>query len=264
MKPIQELAAQTCMELEGIAFDVDDTLTYEGKLQSESLDALWRLHGAGLKLMAVTGRPLGWAELFLRQWPIDVAVGENGAGWFWLAEGRCMRGFWDTEAKRKAHWKNLELIVNQLKANLPHLRTTQDQPLRAAEVAYDVAEYEQVSLVDRTQIEHVAQTFGARTVASSIHLHITFGTYDKAQGTIRAALEGLGVDLPAHKERWLYVGDSTNDAPAFAWFPLSAAVANIDRVVHALPTLPTYVARASHGHGFAEIAHHILTCRATT
>ena len=42
-------------------------------------DALWDLSDAGLRLVAVTGRPSGWGEVIARQWPIDGAVTENGA-----------------------------------------------------------------------------------------------------------------------------------------------------------------------------------------
>ena len=42
-------------------------------------DSLWNLHSAGLCLVAVTGRPSGWGELLVRQWPIDGCVTENGA-----------------------------------------------------------------------------------------------------------------------------------------------------------------------------------------
>ena len=60
-------------------FDLDDTLLTHGRLTRQAYDALWDLHDAGLKLVAVTGRPSGWGEVLARQWPIEGCVTENGA-----------------------------------------------------------------------------------------------------------------------------------------------------------------------------------------
>ncbi|MBK6580926.1 MAG: hypothetical protein IPG17_33195 [Sandaracinaceae bacterium] len=52
------------------------------------------------------------------------------------------------------------------------------------------------------------------------------GRLNKARGIVRAARELLGEEVEAAPERWAFIGDSGNDAAAFAYFPLSF-VANV-------------------------------------
>jgi HAD superfamily hydrolase (TIGR01484 family) len=63
--------------------DIDDTLTRRGKLLASAYSALWKLHEAGFKLIPITGRPAGWCDCIVREWPVDGIVGENGAFAFW-------------------------------------------------------------------------------------------------------------------------------------------------------------------------------------
>ena len=83
LRPLSELDAPACAGVEGVLFDVDDTVTKDGRLERVAYDALWALRDAGLRLVAVTGRPLGWVDVLARHWPVDLAIGENGAGWVW-------------------------------------------------------------------------------------------------------------------------------------------------------------------------------------
>ncbi len=62
--------------------DIDDTLTSHGAITPDALQALAELKAAGLTVIAITGRPMGWCEPFmagLRRWPVDAMVAENGA-----------------------------------------------------------------------------------------------------------------------------------------------------------------------------------------
>lgn len=65
--------------LTGLFTDIDDTLTTEGAITPDALQALADLNAAGLSVVAITGRPLGWSEPFALQWPVDAIVAENGA-----------------------------------------------------------------------------------------------------------------------------------------------------------------------------------------
>src|SRR5260221_14727655 len=102
LHPIDELESAQARQLLGIVFDVDDTLTRAGRLEAEAYAALWALRRAGLLLMAVTGRPLGFAELMARQWPIDLAGGENGAGYVRVSGHALETGFYAAAAQRGA------------------------------------------------------------------------------------------------------------------------------------------------------------------
>ncbi len=79
MQPIEHLPAAEAQSLEGLLFDLDDTLLDHGRLGEEAYGSLFRLRESGLRLVAVTGRPSGWGEMLVRQWPIDGAVTENGS-----------------------------------------------------------------------------------------------------------------------------------------------------------------------------------------
>src|SRR5437867_13423319 len=90
MKPLAELDARG---VKALLFDIDDTLTTEGKLTAQAYDALERLRRAGKITVRVTGRPAGWCDHIPRMWPGDAAGGENGALYFSYAGGRRQRRF---------------------------------------------------------------------------------------------------------------------------------------------------------------------------
>ncbi|MFP3416087.1 HAD hydrolase family protein, partial [Bacillus sp. SIMBA_074] len=61
--------------------DVDDTLTWQGRLPPEALIALAELERAGVKVVAVTGACAGWCDQMAKMWPLHGVIGENGAFW---------------------------------------------------------------------------------------------------------------------------------------------------------------------------------------
>jgi HAD superfamily hydrolase (TIGR01484 family) len=261
MRPIAELNAEQAAGLVGVVFDVDDTLTLGGRVEEAAYAALWQLRAAGLKLLAVTGRPLGFAELMARMWPVDAAVGENGAGYIRVSERGLDIGFYADEAERAAHAQRLMLVRERVAREAPFARYTDDSWARRCDVAWDVAERVKLTAAEVAQLRAVIEQAGARCLISSVHAHAMIGEYDKATGAVLAGHGALGLDLDGARERWLFVGDSGNDAAAFAHFPVNAAVANVRPHLAALPVTPRYVSQAERGRGFAEIARHLLTLR---
>ncbi|MCC6875768.1 MAG: hypothetical protein IT378_15785 [Sandaracinaceae bacterium] len=71
----------------------------------------------------------------------------------------------------------------------------------------------------------------------------------------------MSADVAAERERWLFVGDSGNDAAAFAFFSLSVGVANVREHLARLPVPPAYVTERERGAGFAELAARIGEAR---
>ena len=65
-------------------------------------------------------------------------------------------------------------------------------------------------------------------------------------------------DLEAERERWAWVGDSTNDQLMFGHFPLSVGVANLMDFAGALTVQPAYITPSARGAGFAEVAQRLL------
>ena len=79
LQPFSGFGAGEAEKLRWVLCDIDDTITEKGKLPAASYDALWRIHDAGIHVIPVTGRPAGWCDLIVREWPVDAVVGENGA-----------------------------------------------------------------------------------------------------------------------------------------------------------------------------------------
>jgi hypothetical protein len=67
-----------------------------------------------------------------------------------------------------------------------------------------------------------------------------------------------GRDLDAETDRWVYVGDSTNDQLMFAHFPHSIGVANIRRFEAQLSHPPRYITQSERGAGFAQVVQRLL------
>lgn len=62
-------------------------------------------------------------------------------------------------------------------------------------------------------------------------------------------------------DRWVYVGDSTNDQLMFEAFPHSIGVANVRRFTAQLTHPPRYITAGERGAGFAEVAAALLAAR---
>jgi HAD superfamily hydrolase (TIGR01484 family) len=250
-----------------VLMDIDDTLTREGKLSAASYSALWDLHRAGLKLIPVTGRPAGWCDLIAREWPVDGVVGENGALAFW--EERGVGGHAKPFLKQSFHPNAvsnthpvLERIRERVLEEVPGTRAAKDQFARLFDLAIDFAEEEPVlSLDDAQKIRAIAEAEGAIAKVSSIHVNIWMGVYDKLSMAEHFLSSRFGWRSGAGDREVIFAGDSPNDEPMFARFPLSCAVANIRRYAALIKHEPAFVASQECGEGFAEIAAAILQRR---
>ena len=72
---------------------------------AEAYAAVESLQRGGKKVVAVTGRPAGWCDHIARMWPVDAVIGENGAFYFWFADGKLGKRFIEdpqTRARQRA------------------------------------------------------------------------------------------------------------------------------------------------------------------
>jgi HAD superfamily hydrolase (TIGR01484 family) len=261
LQPLNLLEPARCRDLVGVVFDIDDTLTDHGLLTDRAYQALCRLGEEGLTLVAVTGRPLGWCDVLARLWPVAVAIGENGGGWVARRGRGTHEGYWDGEATRREQHAALDALARRAQEAIRGLRLASDQRHRRVDLAFDVGEECRLADGEITALCELIHAAGARSLVSSVHAHAFFGAHDKASGAARALQDVLARDLGAEKERWLFLGDSGNDAAAFAYFPLSVGVANVRPHLSRLPVAPAFVAEGERGAGFAEIAAHVLAAR---
>ena len=79
MLPLAAWPAADRVGVTGVFTDIDDTLTTEGAITPDALQALADLAAAGLHVIPITGRPVGWSVPFASAWPVDSIVAENGA-----------------------------------------------------------------------------------------------------------------------------------------------------------------------------------------
>jgi HAD superfamily hydrolase (TIGR01484 family) len=260
MRPARELAAHA-RGLRGIFCDVDDTLTRDGALVPAAYEAVARAKRAGLRVVPVTGRPAGWAAVLASTWPIDAAIGENGAVYFRGAGRAVTPVFWDTDEVRMRNRAQIEAIRADVLERVPQARTADDQWLRLCDLAFDIGETQQLEEPRISAILHAIESHGALAVRSTVHAHAILGSWDKAGMCVRLARELWNEDLDLNRTSYLFIGDSPNDQACFTYFPLSVGVANVTRFVPQLNPPPAYVTDEEGGDGFAELVNLLLAER---
>lgn len=258
MRPLHEWPQQARRQVRGVFTDIDDTLTREGEIEPPALAALASLQAAGVTVIAITGRPLGWSEPFARSWPVAAIVPENGAMAV-LPDGT--RRYVQPEALRARNTERLREVAARVLREVPGTVLARDSAGRETDIAIDHSEFARLPAEAIEQVIAIMRREGMQATVSSIHINGWFGDHDKWSGARWIAGELLGVDLEAEIGRWVYVGDSTNDQLMFRHFPHSVGVANIERFLPQLVDRPRYVTRAERGAGFAEVAAAILQAR---
>ncbi|MDR1973005.1 MAG: HAD-IIB family hydrolase [Treponema sp.] len=267
MKPIREMSPAEAAGIRCVLMDIDDTLTREGKLLASAYTSLWKLKEAGLRVIPVTGRPAGWCDLIAREWPVDGVVGENGALAFWEERAEngggspVLKAGYHPQAIRNDH-PVLAKIRDRALGEFPQLRIAKDQFSRLYDLALDFAEEEPIlPLSVARRVRDLAVEEGAQAKVSSIHVNIWMGNYDKLSMAERFLSQRFGWRCGAGDGEVVFVGDSPNDEPMFARFPLACGVANVRKYGDLLQNLPAYVSTLDCGDGFAEIAETILAKR---
>lgn len=253
-------------KIEFILTDIDDTLTTEGQLHSKAYEALWKLHDAGLKVIPITGRPAGWCEMIARFWPVAGIVGENGGFYFRYAANpgekikKMQRWFFTDEKTISENKIKLSKISDEVLKSVPGAALASDQFCRMMDLAIDFCE--DVPALPTTQVQKIVSIFekhGAQAKVSSIHVNGWFGDYNKLSTSFQFLKNEFQISELEALKKCIFVGDSPNDEPMFAQFPLSFGVANIKNFSSSLKHLPIFVSPSEGGEGFAEIAEQVLS-----
>jgi HAD superfamily hydrolase (TIGR01484 family) len=249
--------------LAGLFTDIDDTLTTDGAITPDALQALERLRAAGLHAVAVTGRPVGWSEPFALAWPVDAIVAENGAVAL-LRDGRggLRKLYQQDPATRSANFARMQQVLARIEADVPGARRATDSAGRETDIAIDHSEFTTLPQAAIDAVVALMRAEGMTATVSSIHVNGWYGSHDKLSGARWMAQELFGVDLDAQLDRWAYVGDSTNDVRMFQHFAHGIGVANIRRFSGQLAHEPRYVTAGERGAGFAQVVDAVLAARA--
>ncbi len=249
-------------DLLGVFTDIDDTLTTDGAITADALDALQALRDAGLAVIPVTGRPAGWSEPFALSWPVHAIVAENGAVAMVPAGdpgAPVLRKLYQQDAATRAvQYARMRQVLERIEGEVPGAHRATDSAGRECDIAIDHSEFTHLPQAAIDAVVQRMRAEGMHATVSSIHINGWYGNHDKLAGARWIVSELFGRPLDKEIARWVYVGDSTNDQKMFEAFPHSVGVANIARFVPQLAHRPRYVTRAERGAGFAEVARAIL------
>lgn len=265
MRCLADMSRHIAADIDVVLVDIDDTLTSNGRLVGRAFQALEDLHGAGLFVAPVTGRPAGWCDLIARQWPVDGVVGENGAFYYsYDAKAQSMNRVYALDQdSRIANQRAYAALADEIMAKVPGCAVSADQPFRLADLAMDFCEdVPRLARQDILKIKAMFEQAGATAKISSIHVNGWFGRYDKLTMTRRLLRDLKGIDIDRERHRVVFCGDSPNDAPMFAHFPHACGVANVKDYAGEMDFLPAYVTRRRGGEGFAELSKYLLQSRA--
>lgn len=276
MLPLSAWSRTARAQIHGVFTDIDDTLTTDGAITADALQALDDLKTAGLHVIPITGRPVGWSEPFAVAWPVDSIVAENGAvallrnmrnnnenshSSFPIEREQLSKLYQQDATTRAANYARMQQVLADIEAHVPGARRATDSPGRETDIAIDHSEFTHLPQSAINQAVALMETAGMNATVSSIHINGWFGAHNKLEGARWIVRELFGRDLDAELERWVYIGDSTNDQLMFAHFPHSVGVANIARFVPQLTHLPRYVTLGERGAGFAEMAQSLLAIK---
>lgn len=252
----------------GVFTDIDDTLTTDGAITPDALQALVALKAAGLHVIPITGRPVGWSEPFALSWPVDAIVAENGAVAL-KKDPQPLPGeriqlsklYQQNEPTRQANYARMQQVARRVTREVAGAVLSQDSPGRETDIAIDHSEFVHLPPAAIAQAVQIMQSEGMNATVSSIHINGWFGAHNKLEGARWIVRELLGRDLDAEMQSWVYVGDSTNDQLMFEAFPHSVGVANIRRFEAQLAHKPRYITNGERGAGFAEVAQALMVAR---
>ena len=260
--PLAALPASRLAGVHGLMTDIDDTLTRDGAIEPAALQALHALAAARVPVVAITGRPLGWSEAFVRDWPVAAIVAENGSVALVRDGTQVLTEYTQDATTRAANTRRLHAAATRVLREVPGSTLAQDSAGRVTDIAVDHGEFARLDGAQIARVVEVMRAEGMNATVSSIHVNGWFGDHDKFSAAHWMLRRLFGRDLDAEIGRWIYVGDSSNDQVMFGAFPLSVGVANLRRFAAELHTWPAYITQAERGAGFAELVQALLAARA--
>lgn len=213
----------------------------------------------GILVIPVTGRPAGWCDHIARMWSVDAVVGENGALYFSYDRNarKMLSHFIKDPQERKQDRKRLKKLMNRVLNEVPESGIASDQHYREGDLAIDICE--DVDPLDAEQIQQIlsiCHSEGATTKVSSIHINSWYGEYDKLTTTKQCLTNLFGIRAEEDNAKIIFIGDSPNDMPMFAYFQNSIGVANVKN--YNLADSPKWVAQGECATGFHEVANALV------
>ncbi len=242
--------------------DVDGTMTTDALIESATIKAIESLREAGVRVVLVSGRPAGWGDCWARTLPVDGVVVENGGLYFAKQpDGLIRKVYPQRAADREENRGRLMREVQNAIQKVPGARLSSDSAYTEVNVAIDYNEEIKLGQEAADQLEKLLRARGIQAVRSNVHVNCWIGRFDKLTTVQRFLAKEWGLKLEPDDPRFVYAGDSFNDAPMFARFGLSVGVANVRDVLDRISDPPAYITRQREGRGFRELARQILAAR---
>ncbi|MCY7386464.1 MAG: HAD hydrolase family protein, partial [Burkholderiales bacterium] len=178
MRPLAAFSLESRAGIRGVLFDIDDTLTTEGRLTADAYAAVEALKNVGLMVVPITGRPAGWCDHIARMWPVDGVVGENGAFYFYAdhAEQKLKQRFVKAVSERNVDRRHLTRVAERILREVSGTALASDQRYREADIAIDFCE--DVPTLPRKEVQRILRIMeseGLTAKISSIHVNGWFG-----------------------------------------------------------------------------------------
>ena len=109
------------------------------------------MKAAGLHVIPITGRPVGWSEPFARRWPVDAIVAENGSTALILSKNghspasdghsSLSKLYQQDAATRAAQFARMQPVAARVLREVPGTSLAQDSPGRETDIAIDHSEF---------------------------------------------------------------------------------------------------------------------------
>ncbi|NTF52914.1 HAD-IIB family hydrolase [Agrobacterium rhizogenes] len=259
MKPLNQAAASTFQDIRFVLTDMDETLTYRGRLAARTYEALERLQDTGIIVVPVTAAPAGWCDQMARMWPVDGVIGENG-GFFFEREASShglRRLFWHRGEERAIVADRLARIGDRVRKTVPSAIFAEDQSFRQTSIAFARAG----GAGTEADIIAALRNEGADVTVNNLWILGWLGGYDKLAMARHVLFERYGLDIDSERNAVLYVGDSTNDAPMFAFFSHTVGVSTVTEYLHQIPVPPRWISEGPGGTGFVEAAYAVIAAK---
>ncbi|MEW6644921.1 MAG: HAD-IIB family hydrolase [Pseudomonadota bacterium] len=258
MPPLSAAAKSTFAGVRVVLTDMDDTLTFKGRLAARTYDALERLQRAGVKVLPVTAAPAGWCDQMARMWPVDGVIGENGGLFFRRAgEHGVARQYWHGDDDGRTVRNRLKEIMDHVQTALPSARLADDQAFRLTSLAFARSD----DPAKNAALVAALRAAGASATINNLWVLGWLGDYDKLAMTRRVMADSYGIDIETDREAVLFCGDSTNDAPMFGFFRHTVGVSTIRDYLADIPAPPAWIADGPGGDGFVEAANAVLAAK---
>jgi HAD superfamily hydrolase (TIGR01484 family) len=257
---MDDLANAPVSTFEHVSFvltDMDETLTYQGRLSASAYVAMERLQDVGIKVIPVTAAPAGWCDQMARMWPVDAVIGENGGLLIVRTRsGGTERTYWHQSANLQISKQLSELrckVCDAVASAIP----SDDNAFRLTSVAFNrPARHE-----DSRAILEALEKYGANGTINNLWVLGWIGAYDKRAMSVRMLSERYGLSSDQAAVRVVYCGDSENDTPMFQFFSQSIGMSSVRTAQPPLSAMPRWITNGPGGEGFVEAADAIIAAR---